>query len=118
MDDEKEFAESLSERRELPYLKAGVAYNGEQALKAVKAEKPDVMVLELRMPGIDGIRTLKLIRRLCPEQVCVLITGYRIEDCLQELEELGPNAVLHKPLKNDELVQAIDGACGGVTIPS
>jgi len=55
VDDEKEFVESLSERLELRNLESDVAYDGEQALQALKEGEPDVMVLDLRMPGIDGI---------------------------------------------------------------
>ena len=66
VDDEKEFVESLSERLALRDLTADVAYDGDQALKALKEEEPDVMILDLRMPGIDGTEVLRRVKKEHP----------------------------------------------------
>ncbi len=79
------------------------------------SKKFDLVLSDIRMPGIDGISTLKLIRKLCPDQAFVLITGYGIENRGKDIEAIGPNTVLQKPITNDELIVAIDGACGFVT---
>ena len=91
-----------------------IAYNGLASRPLSK--KFHLVLSDIRMPGIDGIDTLKLIRKLCPDQTCVLITGYGIENRECDIEEVGPKAILKKPVTNDELVSAIDGACG--VIPS
>ena len=55
VDDEEDFVNTLSERINMRNLKSEVALNGEEALKVVKDQVPDVMVLDLKMPGIDGL---------------------------------------------------------------
>jgi len=82
------------------------------------SKKFHLVLSDIRMPGIDGIDTLRLIRKLCPDQVCILITGYGIENRERDIEEVRPKAVLRKPVTNDELVSAIDGACGVAISPS
>ena len=77
VDDEKEFVESLSERLELRNLKPGIAYDGEQAIETVKKEKPDVMVLDLRMPGIDGLEVLRKVKKKNPDLWIRFLKVYR-----------------------------------------
>ena len=63
VDDEEEFVKSLSERLQLRDMLSDIALNGEAALELVTNETPDVMVLDLRMPGIDGLEVLKRVKQ-------------------------------------------------------
>jgi DNA-binding NtrC family response regulator len=110
VDDEEEFVESLSERLELRNLDAKVAHDGEQALKAVKESKPDVMVLDLRMPGIDGIEVLKRVKKKNPEMAVVILTGHGTEKDEKEALRLGATAYLKKPVDVDQLVGTLHKA--------
>jgi len=105
VDDEKEFVESLSERLELRNVEAEVAYNGEQALEAIKREKPDVMVLDLRMPGIDGIEVLRKVRQSDPDMEVVILTGHGTDKDEEEVLKLGASALLKKPVDIDQLTR-------------
>ena len=67
VDDEKEFVETLSERMEMRDLPSDIALDGEQALQKVAEETPDVMVLDLKMPGIDGMEVLRRVKRAYPD---------------------------------------------------
>ena len=104
VDDEKEFVESLSERLALRNLKADVAYDGEQALKAVQEESPDVMVLDLRMPGINGTEILRRVKKERPDMAVVVLTGHGTDKDEKEVMRLGAAAYLRKPVDVDLLV--------------
>jgi len=110
VDDEKEFVESLSERLALRNLTAGIALDGEQALKAVKEDEPDVMVLDLRMPGIDGIEVLRQARKDHPGMAVVVLTGHGTEKDKKEVLRLGASAYLKKPVDVDQLVGVLHRA--------
>ena len=105
VDDEKEFVESLSERLKLRNVEAQVAFDGEQALEAIKREKPDVMVLDLRMPGIDGIDVLRKVRQSDPGMEVVILTGHGTDKDEEQVLKLGASALLKKPVDIDQLTR-------------
>ena len=107
VDDEKEFVESLSERLELRNLDADVAYDGEQALEAIKEGKHDVMVLDLRMPGVDGIEVLRRVKKSNPDVQVVVLTGHGTEKDEEQAKKLGAFAYLKKPVDIDLLTGAL-----------
>jgi DNA-binding NtrC family response regulator len=110
VDDEKDFVESLSERLALRNLSPDVAHDGERALEAVKADEPDVMVLDLRMPGIDGIEVLRKVRKDHPDVAVVVLTGHGTEVDEKEALRLGASAYLKKPIDVDQLVGVLHRA--------
>jgi DNA-binding NtrC family response regulator len=107
VDDEKEFVESLSERLELRNLEADVVFDGEQALEAIKEGKHDVMVLDLRMPGIDGIEVLRRVKKRNPDVQVVVLTGHGTEKDEEQAKKLGAFAYLKKPVDIDHLIEAL-----------
>ena len=108
VDDEKEFVESLSERLELRNLEADIAYDGEQALDALKKGKHDVMVLDLRMPGIDGIEVLRQAKKRNPDVQVVVLTGHGTEKDEERARKLGASAYMKKPVDIDHLVGTLN----------
>ena len=110
VDDEKEFVESLSERLELRNLEADVVYDGEQALDALKEGKHDVMVLDLRMPGIDGIEVLRQAKKRNPNVQVVVLTGHGTDKDEAMAKKLGAIAYMRKPVDIDRLVGALHNA--------
>jgi DNA-binding NtrC family response regulator len=107
VDDEQEFAESLSERLELRDVKAKVAFDGEQALEAMEEDEADVMVLDLRMPGIDCIEVLRRVKQDHPDVSVVILTGHGTDKDEQEALRLGASAYLKKPVDVDQLLGAL-----------
>ncbi|MFP4168411.1 MAG: response regulator [Desulfonatronovibrionaceae bacterium] len=104
VDDEKEFVESLSERLQLRNLDAEVAYDGEQALQALaEGKEPDVMVLDLRMPGIDGIDVLRRVRKTHPEMRVVILTGHGTSKDEEAAKQLGAFEYMEKPVEIEHL---------------
>jgi two-component system response regulator (stage 0 sporulation protein F) len=105
VDDEKEFVKSLAERLSIRDLGPDVAYNGEQALSFVQVQEPDVMVLDLRMPGISGMEVLSQIRKNHPDIQVIILTGHGSKHHEDQALRLGAFDYLEKPVDIDELVR-------------
>ena len=107
VDDEQEFVETLAERLRLRELGPEVALDGERALQLVQDEIPDVMVLDLKMPGIDGMEVLRRVRAKYPDVQVVILTGHGSDKDRDEVLRLGAYAYLQKPVEIDELVNVV-----------
>jgi len=105
VDDEEEFVKSLAERLSIRDLGPDIAYNGEQALSFVQVQEPDVMVLDLRMPGISGMEVLSQIRKNHPDIQVIMLTGHGNKDHEDQALRLGAFDYLEKPVDIDELVR-------------
>ena len=76
VDDEKEFLETLSNRLELRGLKVSAVTSGEQAIIEAKEQEYDAIVVDLAMPGIDGLETLRRIKADNPNAEIIMLTGH------------------------------------------
>jgi CheY-like chemotaxis protein len=110
VDDEKEFVHTLSERLRTRDIDSAIAYDGEQALDMLKEDVPDVMVLDLMMPGIDGIEVLRRIKRDYPQVEVIILTGHGSKREEELADELGAFAYLNKPVDVDRLAQVMKAA--------
>jgi DNA-binding NtrC family response regulator len=86
------------------------ALNGEDALKAMERKPFDVVLLDLRMPGMDGLTVLKSIKRDWPASGIVVITGYPTIESAKEAMRLGACEYLAKPVSPAEIVSAANTA--------
>ena len=107
VDDEEEFVQTLAERIEMREIGSDVALNGEEALKKVDANAPDVMVLDLKMPGIDGMEVLRQTRKAYPNVQIIMLTGHGSKKDEKEARRLGAFEYLQKPVPIDVLVKKI-----------
>ncbi|WDP88866.1 MAG: response regulator [Desulfobacter sp.] len=110
VDDEREFVQSLSERLQMRDMGAAVAYDGESALTLVEEEEPEVMILDLKMPGIDGIEVLKKVKATRPEIEVVILTGHGSDEDRELCMKLGAFAYLQKPVDIEELSRILTSA--------
>ena len=110
VDDEQEFVRALSERLSMRDIGSTVAYDGESALSLIKDDEPDVMVLDLNMPGIDGIEVLRRVKRTNPEIEVIILTGHGSEVDKKLCMELGAFGYLNKPTDIDELCETLKKA--------
>jgi CheY-like chemotaxis protein len=110
VDDEKDFVRVLSERLETRDLGASLAFDGEQALAMIETDAPDVMVLDLRMPGIDGLEVLRKVKREHPETEVIILTGHGSEKDRELALGLGAFAYLQKPADIDILADTMKRA--------
>lgn len=110
VDDEEDLVRTLSERMNMRNFGTDIALNGEAALKLVENEVPDVMVLDLKMPGIDGMEVLRRVKKYYPEIQVIILTGHGSEKDEKEALELGAYCYLTKPVNIDKLVMHIKHA--------
>jgi two-component system response regulator CpxR len=110
VDDEKDFVHVLSERLQTRSMESAIAYNGEEALSILETDEPEVMVLDLKMPGIDGIETLRRVKKGHPETQVIILTGHGSEREEALARELGAFAYLHKPVDIDVLAKTMKDA--------
>jgi DNA-binding response OmpR family regulator len=110
VDDEEELVTTLSQRMSMRNFGTNIALDGEQALKLVENEIPDVVVLDLKMPGIDGIEVLRRLRNHYPAIQVIILTGHGTDKDENEARELGAYAYLNKPVDIELLVSTIKDA--------
>ncbi|MBI4965482.1 MAG: response regulator [Desulfomonile tiedjei] len=110
VDDEEDFVKTLAERMEMRDLSPDVALSGEQALQRVQDDVPDVMVLDLKMPGIDGMEVLRRVRQAYPQVQVVILTGHGSEKDEMEATRLGAFAYLQKPVDMEKLIKTLRAA--------
>ena len=110
VDDEREFAQTLSERLILRDMGPAVAYDGESALKLIKEDEPDVMIVDLKMPGVDGLEVLRKVKETRPEIEVIILTGHGHEADRELCMQLGAFAYLQKPLDINVLSETIQRA--------
>lgn len=110
VDDEEEFVRALAERLQLRNFYAYVALNGEEALQTIEQEIPDVMVLDLRMPGIDGMEVLRRVKKTHPEIQVIILSGHGSKKDEEEAKQLGAFEFLQKPMKIEHLVKVLEEA--------
>ena len=110
VDDEREFVQTLSERLLMRDMGSTVAYDGESALAMVQEEEPEVMILDLKMPGIDGIEVLRRVKATRPDIEIIILTGHGSEADRKICMELGAFAYLHKPVNIEQLSETLKKA--------
>jgi two-component system, OmpR family, response regulator CpxR len=110
VDDERKFAQTLSERLHLREIGSIVAYDGQSALDMIKEEEPEVMILDLKMPGIDGTQVLRQVKKEHPEIEVIILTGHGSEAGRELCMELGAFAYLEKPVDVNVLSETIKKA--------
>ena len=110
VDDEQEFTEILSERMQTRGLNVDIAENGLVALEKVKDKSYDAVVLDLAMPEMDGIETLKQMLKVNPDLQIIFLTGNATLEKGIEAVKLGAVDFMEKPVNIGKLLEKIDEA--------
>ena len=113
MDDEKEFRSTLAERLRMRGIQVNEAASGEEAFRIIEADAPQIVVLDVLMPGIGGLEVLKRIKTAHPEIQVILLTGL---GTTEEGRELGAFDYLLKPLKIEKLIERIGEALEKISV--
>ena len=107
VDDEEEFVETLAQRLEVRDLEVATALDGAQALARLEEREIDVVVLDLQMPGVDGIQVLRRIKESRPLIEVIMLTGHAtVETAIQGMK-LGAFDFLIKPTETGDLLEKI-----------
>ncbi|MDH5768773.1 MAG: response regulator [Nitrospirota bacterium] len=110
VDDEVEFASALSERLRLRSYEAKAIYRAEDAIPFVKSDKPDVVLLDLKMPGMDGIEILEAIKQFDPTIEVIILTGHGDTESADKGIKTGAFDYIMKPVDIGELITKIEQA--------
>jgi len=116
VDDEVDFVETLAERLRTRGMDVEVATSGAQAIDKVDQRAFDAVVLDLAMPGIDGIETLKKLLKKNPDLQVMLLTGQATVKSAVEATNLGALDVLEKPTDIETLMEKIGQAKTQTTV--
>ncbi len=110
VDDEEEFAGSLAERLTIRDYDVITCISGEDALEKLKGQILDVIILDVLMPGMGGVETLREIKKLSPLTEVIMLTGNASVESAIEGMKLGALDYLMKPCETDDLVAKINMA--------
>jgi two-component system, OmpR family, response regulator len=110
VDDEVEFLETLVKRLKRRNLAATGVNSGMEALRRLAEDPVDVVVLDVKMPGMDGLETLREIKKICPLVEVIMLTGHANMEVAIEGMELGAFDYLMKPMDIDELLYKLQDA--------
>lgn len=105
-DDVREFAANFFRKRKIEVITAS---SGEEALKKAETEKPNLILLDIRMSGMDGIQTLEQIRKFDQTVKVIMVTGTKPDEneSFNKCNQLGISGYIHKPLQLDELERTV-----------
>ena len=110
VDDEVEFLDTLSERMRARGMNVVTSSTSSEALKKVEKESYDVIILDLMMPGVDGLETLKVLKEKNPDLQIILLTGHATVEKGIEAMKLGAMDFLEKPADISKLTEKIKKA--------
>ena len=111
VDDERDFLETISFWLSAKGYQVSIAIGGEQALEHLKRERPDIVCLDVNMPGIDGIETLRRIRTVHKQLPVILVTAsYQDQNKFAGAQALGISGLFPKGGSLSELSQALEVA--------
>ena len=111
VDDEKTMVKYLSKRLIKKGFEINIAYNGLEALEQMQAADFDVVLLDVLMPGMNGIDTLKEIKRMKPRTEVIMLTGHASVEVGIEGMKAGAFNYIMKPFDPNELMAEINLAC-------
>jgi len=107
--DVREFAANFFRKRKIDVITVS---SGEEAINLLQNKNPDLVLLDIKMGGMDGIETLRLIKEKNKEAKVIMVTGKKPqeEEAIKRCEELGALDYIHKPLELEELERVVKGA--------
>ena len=112
VDDEEELVNALVERLSLRGITADGATNGHEALEKIYDGQYDVVLLDVKMPGLGGLDVIRKIKEKWPKVQVVLLTGHGSRQDAEEGRQLGAFKYLMKPVKIDDLIGILKAATG------
>ena len=107
VDDEKDITDMLARFLKDAGHEPITAQSGLEAVEKVTKDKPEIVLLDIRMPGMDGVETLKKIRALDPQVGVIMITAFSDEATAKKCIELGAFDYITKPISLDYLEKAV-----------
>jgi DNA-binding NtrC family response regulator len=98
VDDDKRIVKTTCDILKIKGHEPIAAYSGEEGMEKVSSDPPDCVLMDIKMPGINGVEALKRMKQIVPALPVVLVSAYATDDLLQDAKRSGAYAVLSKPL--------------------
>ena len=112
VDDEMDLVETLIERLSLRGITAKGASTGAEAIQVISKQSFDVVLLDVKVPGMSGLQVLRTIKEKSPEQKVILLTGHGSRKDADEGIRLGAHDYLMKPVNINDLISILRSAMG------
>ena len=116
LDDDIDLAQSLAEILETEGHKITLVHDGITAIEAFKANDYDVAFFDVRMPGMNGVESFIEIKKIKPDARVFMMTGYSVDQLLEQALENGALGVLRKPFDINQLIEKLDGIKEGLVV--
>jgi two-component system response regulator HydG len=113
VDDDVGICETLSDIMEIKGYDTAIALDGYEAVQKIKEVAFDVILMDIKMPGMNGVETFKEIKKIRPETAVVMMTAYAVEDLIGEALREGAYGVLYKPFDMEQMIGLLEGIRGG-----
>lgn len=107
VDDNKDFADVFCDILRANNYRAESCYGGAQAIEKAQSDAYDIMFLDIRMPEMDGIQTLKEIKKIRPDTTVIMMTGYSLDEMVHKAIEEKASDIIYKPFEIDKVLSLI-----------
>ena len=108
VDDDAGMTETLSDILDDKGYDVASCGDGHQAIEIIKKKKFDLVLMDIKMPGINGVETFKEVHRISPETKVIMMTAYSVEELVKEAMDGGAFDIIYKPLDIKKIVNIID----------
>jgi two-component system, NtrC family, response regulator HydG len=108
VDDDRDHAESVADLLGMRGHAVTVAYSGETGLAMFQGSEFDVTLMDVQLPGMNGVQTFFELRKIKPDAKIIMMTGFSVEHLLAQAVEDGAVGILHKPFAANDVVAMLD----------
>ena len=108
VDDESEIVDQVKEYFEEEGFRVLTAETGSEGIRLIKRERPDILILDMKLPDMAGLSVLKIAKKASPLTKVITITGYVDQAMMDQAEELGRDTFLQKPFDLERLKNEVD----------
>ena len=116
VDDNEEFCRNVTDILELKGYEVMSAYDGFKGLEAVKENGFNLVLMDVKMPVMDGVEAYKKIKEIAADTPVIMVTAFAVEDLIREALQQGAYGSLKKPIDFDQLLELIEQATGKGTM--
>ena len=116
VDDNEEFCKNVTDILELKGYEVMSAYDGFKGLEAVKENGFNLVLMDVKMPVMDGVEAYKKIKEIAADTPVIMVTAFAVEDLIREALQQGAYGSLKKPIDFDQLLELIEQATGKGTM--
>ena len=109
VDDRLEDRETFKDILVSKGYKVTTARDGYEAIELVKKGSFDIIFIDVKMPGIDGVKTFEEVHKIRPDIPVIMVTGYSVEELVKDAIDKGAYACIYKPLDMDKVLKIVEG---------